>query len=306
MSQHETIQNPERNRTRQLVVDALRAAYDVHETLGAEGVNAVQPNQFGDTALVADVQAEAAVLHALEEQGIPTTVHSEEHGIVRLNEAGNGTPRLAVLDGLDGSSLYKKERGVGLYGTMFAVYENDDPTYNEYSVAGIMLHSTGKMLVATRGQGVQEIDVRNGESRPVRTSNQPLSKESLIFVDDDQSAKPDNPNYAYFQTNLHAFGEPLRAAGYTTKRTGSSAAYYALLAMGEANMVGEATRKGNLELATAYALVTEAGGLVVDARTGEDIANQKFLEYGQTSHEPFIVAANQEVLAQVQQILTAK
>jgi fructose-1,6-bisphosphatase/inositol monophosphatase family enzyme len=285
------------------VHDGLIAAYHVHEDLGADGVNAVEINQFGDQAMAADVQSERVVLDTLQAAGISATVHSEEHGVVEINH-DLGEPVLAVLDGLDGSSLYKKERGEALYGTMFAIFENGNPTYNQYIAAGLTLPSIHKMLLATRGEGVKVVDLETGETGDVHTSTDNLTRDALIFADGVETPV-DAPLHDYFQNNYDTFVKPLLRDGFETHRTGSSAAYYAQVAMGEALVVGESTRKGNLEYATAYALIKEAGGLFVSAETWEDIGEQPFLTYGQDRHIAHVAVANSTVLTQLKDTLAA-
>ncbi|MBX4210746.1 hypothetical protein KW783_02115, partial [Candidatus Parcubacteria bacterium] len=71
----------------------------------------------------------------LREQNIPIRVIAEEHGVVDIT----ANPRyLGILDGLDGSSVYKKARGTGRYGTMFGIFDTTDPTYQYYVASGIM------------------------------------------------------------------------------------------------------------------------------------------------------------------------
>src|SRR4051812_25744979 len=111
----------------EVVYGGLLASFMVHEALGADGVNATQGNRFGETALVADVKCESAVLSYLPDMNARIEVVSEEHGQVIINadnESGNSL--LGELDGLDGSSLYKVARGVGRYGTMFTLHANED------------------------------------------------------------------------------------------------------------------------------------------------------------------------------------
>ena len=304
MIKPEFAQSSEINYLSELLTTALAHTYDLHESLGEAGVNDVETNQFGDTAMVADVQSERIMLDALRTSGETFIVHSEEHG--KLAIPGNDptlSAKLAVMDGLDGSSLYKKARGTGNYGTMFAIFENDKPVYGEYSVAGIMLHSTAQLLVARRGQGVTLRDFRTGQEESVTTSGAELTAGALVYVDDDVNVPKDNTLYPYFQTNLEVFAKPLRRTAVEPQRTGASAGYYASLAMGEALIVGEATRKGNLELAAAYALVKEAGGSIIDVKSWQDIGDRKFLEYGQNSHEPFVAVANPAALQTLKAII---
>jgi len=289
----ESNQSPELDRqAAEAVYAGLLNAFAVHESLGSEGVNSKQQNQFGETALVADVKAEEAVLAALYSVNARIEVLSEEHGTVVVNEDNtSGVKLLGVLDGLDGSSVYQKERGTGRYGTMFALFANDDPRYSEYLAAGIMEHSTRRLLLALKGQPLQIIDVNSGVSHVSSTrSAVELSAETVAYVDNGK-VEPDNKLYEYFEQNGSVFAEPLRRMGVNTLRTGSSAAYYTAVASGEADIVGESTRKGNLEFATAYAVVTSAGG-AMRTLDGHDLGQQKFREFGQTEHVPILTAAN--------------
>lgn len=301
---HEQKHNPELERqVTEAVYNGLLAAFDVHEKLGVEGVSDVQENRFGETALVADVKAEEAVLSVLSTIDARVEVLSEEHGEVMINDENtSGNSLLGVLDGLDGSSVYQKERGVGRYGTMFAVFENEDPCYQDYLAAGIMEHSTGRLFLATKGQQLSVTNVRTGEvTYPTTRANTDVAQDLVAFVD---NGKVDEQNtlFSYFDQNDRVFSQPLSRVGVQTRRTGSSAAYYAALAFGEGDVVGEGTRKGNLEFATAYAIVTAAGG-VMQTLDGEDLGTQKFRTYGQKEHVPILAAANAELANNIRNVL---
>lgn len=296
----EQAQNPELERQAAQAVHAgLMAAFEVHESLGAEGVNDMQQNRFGETALVADVKAEEAVLSALGVVNAQVEVLSEEHGQVNLNQDnGTGVRLLGVLDGLDGSSVYQKERGIGRYGTMFALFANDDPTYSEYLAAGIMEHSTGRLFLATKGQGLSITDVHTGQVTYPETRGTDEVTPDLVAYVDNGKVDPSNKLFGYFDQNDRVFAQPLTRLGVSTLRTGSSAAYYAAVAAGEADFVGESTRKGNLEFATAYAVVTAAGG-VMQTIDGYDLGSQKFRIFGQETHIPILTAANETLASQI-------
>jgi fructose-1,6-bisphosphatase/inositol monophosphatase family enzyme len=290
---------------KRLVEAGLTEAYDIHNTLGENGLEQTTPNQFRDTALVADVKAEEAVIDAIEKSGLRVSLRSEEHPEIDVINPNTEEPTLlGVLDGIDGTGLYVAERGKGLYGTMFALFESDNPRYEDYLAAGIMLHATGQLLRAVRGEGVRCINLRFDAEWPVRASAEGLNPDSRIFVDE-AVVPTEHSLHAYFAGNRNTFGEPLREAGYNPTRTGSSAGYYALLALGESPFVGESTRKGNLELATAYALVREAGGSILDVATWQDIGSKHFLTYGQTEHRPFAAVANPIVAGQLRAIITS-
>jgi fructose-1,6-bisphosphatase/inositol monophosphatase family enzyme len=301
---HESILLPELERqAAEAVTSGLRAAFGIHEELGEEGVGAVQENRFGDTALVADVRCEAEVLSSLKGMDAHVLVLSEEHGQVDINSDNeSGIDLLGVLDGLDGSSLYKVARGVGRYGTMFALFANVNPSYNEYLAAGIMEHSTRRLYLATPSQGLSVTDVVTGDvSCPSTRDTREVSSDLVMFTDNSK-VSPEDKLFDYFDQNDRVFAQPLGRLGVKALRTGSSAAYYAALAFGEADVVGEGTRKGNLELASAYAIVTAAGG-VMQTLDGADLGPQRFRTFGQDEHVPILSAANAELADAVRSVL---
>lgn len=263
-----------------VLIGALHAAYGVHESLGADGEALIHKNQFGDTALRVDIECEQAVLHVLRKDSVPIQVISEEHGTTIIG----GKPQyLGILDGLDGSSLYKKARGKKGYGTMFAIFSGTDPTYDDYIVCGIMQHATNRLLVAEKNQGAYVIE--GGQQHVLSVSG----KESLdasvkIYIDE------------YFDYNRETFSQHLRE--FKPKYEGASSLYYAALAEGSADLVLECTRKGNLEIAVEYGLTREAGGMVADLN-GQDIGNEKYLTFGQDKQFGIISAAARNLVLEV-------
>jgi len=287
-------------------VEGLNKAYDVHEALGKSGAEVVRTNAYGDAALAVDVNAEAAVIDTLEATGLPFTVHSEEHGRVELNPHAPGRRLLAVADGLDGSSVYRQHPGRGSYGTMLTVFANDDPHYKDFVAAGIVEHATGRLLFARQGHQLEVNNLKTlGRTYPHARSGNVLSQDDTIaFVDiGPPDASPDHPLHAYFESNYQTFAMPLAVEGIPTIYLGSSAAYYIALATGKADIVGEGTRKGNLEWPTAYAIATTAGGVMLTL-DGKDLGQQKFLKFGQTDYQPILTAANARLARKVLAVLT--
>lgn len=282
----------------QTVVNGLRDAYDVYLALGPAGVEAKQQNRFGETALEADVDSEAALIAQLKQLPLPVTIHSEEHGILTVNEDESKAGLLAVIDGLDGSSVYQKNREHGKYGTMFAIFDSDDPTYSEYLATGILLHTDATILLARKDAPLEAINLATGQiTYPSTDSVTQLTSGAVAFADK-SSVDTTNPLYQFFALNSSMASKLEAATGVETSRTGSTAANIGLVAVGGAALDLGATRKGNLEYASGYAIVTSAGGVVVDAE-GNDLGPQKFKSYGQTEHLPVIVAANKLVATQV-------
>ena len=250
---------------------------ETHDRLGEAGLELVQSNQFGETALRVDVECEEAILNVLRKSGIAMRVHSEEYGIVHI---GDNPRYLAVLDGLDGSSVFKKERGRGRYGTMFGISEGTDPTYSDYLVSGILEHTTKRLFIASKGGGAY-VMLQDGQRTPIHSSQKTqFDPTTRIYTDD------------YWEIVRKTFSEKL--AGYDMRPGGSTAVFYVDVASGAADMALDCTYKGNLEKGSGYGLIHEAGAAMVDIN-GQGIGDKKYLEFGQREQLPIVTAANLEL-----------
>jgi len=269
-----------------ILLRALNCAHAKYLELGTAGLEEVQKNQFGETALRMDIEAEAAVINSFRADNFPVRVISEEHGTVDI-----GTPQyLAVLDGIDGTALYRKDYEHGKYGTMLAIFSNTNPTYLDYICTGISQHAATRTLVATKDLGVTVWEA--AEHHPVHVAaHSDLSKSTKIYIDE------------YWETNRNTFSIPL--SGYNTNYYQCSAMYYADIAEGIADFALECTRKGNLEIAVSYGLVREAGGVTMDL-AGTDIGPNNYLEFGQTEHVPIITATSAQLAEQMRNIVQHK
>lgn len=256
------------------ILDALKLAFEIHESLGQAGEELIAKNQFGDTALKVDIEIEKAIINYLKETDLNIQLISEEHGTTNVG----GKPQfLAIMDGLDGSGVYKEKRSVGRYATMFGIFSGDNPKYQDYLVSGIAEHAAKKIYLAVRGQGSEIIE--QNFSQKISTSGQKvLSEKTQIRVDE------------YFPLNIKIFSEPLRSLGYKTTHDKSSAIYYADVASGKADLALECTRKNNLEIAISYGLIQESGGAIVDIE-GRDLGPMLYRQFGQDEQLPIITAA---------------
>lgn len=139
-------------RMRRGAVDIIMALSRAHVTvLGLHHLplEEVRINQFNESALPADIEAERAVLESLRDFRIPVRVLSEEHGIVDLFP----DPKyFGVLDGIDGSAVYRKERETGRYATLFAMYDGVDPFYADYLACGAMEHGTERTFLQAKAE----------------------------------------------------------------------------------------------------------------------------------------------------------
>ncbi|MBT5021404.1 hypothetical protein HOK51_09635 [Candidatus Woesearchaeota archaeon] len=261
-----------------LGIKALENAFKIHEELGDKGLESVQKNSYGDTSLVGDLEAEKAVIDVFRKANIPLRIISEEHGQIDLSE----NPKfLAVLDGLDGTIVYKTKRGKGRYGTMFGIFSNLDPTYEDYIFSGVMEHSSNKLYYAIKNKG--GFLLQNGEKSILKCSSKiKLDKSTIIYVDECFDGNRNVPLiYDTYSSKLE---------GYNFLQQKSSAIHYVDLAQGTADLVLECTRKGNLEIAVAFGLVNEAGGVIV-TRDGVNINKKKYLVLGQDKYIPIISAS---------------
>ncbi len=263
-----------------IALNALKKAYQIHQELGASGEELVQKNQFGETALKVDIEAEKAVIDVLRKAKVPIRIISEEHGTTQI---GDNPIYLGILDGLDGSGVYKKERGKGRYGTILGIFSNINPKYEDYLFSGVMEHSTKRLFYAIKGKG--SFVIVDGKPGHIHCSESKiLDKNTRIYVDE------------YSEINRRVFSSKLQ--GFRVTYSGSSAVYYVDLANGNADLVLECTRKRNLEIAGVYGLEIESGGCIVGL-DGASLGSQKYLEFGQDKQIPVISASTEELAKQL-------
>lgn len=268
-----------------VLIAGLKTTYELHERLGDAGTLDYKQNQFGETALKMDVQAEEEILSALRETTIPFQVLSEEHGELIIGEKPEYT---VAIDGLDGSGEYKEKRGKAMYGTIVSVLAGTNPSYDDYLACGIMIHSpTPKLFLAVKGEGCFLVDIETGERRPLQKKRaEDFSERNIIDLDINWQ-----PYKTMYDSNEDKF--PNMQCAFL-----STAARAALFLEGRIDIGLEWTDKGNLEEVTTYGLVKELGGVMTGA-DGIDIGSKPFKTFGQKKHIPLIVAPSQEVARQV-------
>jgi len=134
--------------------EALKNAKSAHDCLGLRGLEMQEKNRFGEMALACDYQAEVAVLNTLHKHNVPIKVRSEEHREDDPRTQVTDAPRFTgVLDGIDGTKLYREGPFGGLYATLFSILRGTNPTYADYEFNGAMQHATGKLYYAVPGRG---------------------------------------------------------------------------------------------------------------------------------------------------------
>jgi fructose-1,6-bisphosphatase/inositol monophosphatase family enzyme len=213
---------------------------------------------------------------------------SEEHGQLTTGDQAIAT---AIIDGLDGSSVYKKQGLDGRYSTMLGVLRGSKPRYKDTMTSGIIEHSRHRLLFSDRNSQTRVRDLISLQEQPVKTSGKKTLDSQTRFYIDDYSAEE---RAVYNDILLPHF--PNTTCG------GASATYYIDTALGAADAVIEWTRKNNLEIAVAYQIIQKAGGVMVD-RNGNDLGEQLYDEYGQRQGEPVITAATPELAEAIIKLL---
>lgn len=274
---------------RKVTIRFLKEAFDVHQTLGPEGRLTDKTNIFREKTLKADWEAEEVFVKGCHETGIPIAISSEEHGEIVVGGKSQIKYR-GVLDGIDGTNAYRMKTGP--YGTMFAIFEGGDPRYEDYLVAGIVEYPSGRILIAARNQGA--FILTDNQTYPAITSGEIdlAPNQTRIFIDGgfEFNRRFFEPKFSGFQ-NLYVGNIENKGIPW-----GVSSIYYFKLATGEADVVLECTRKRNLEIAVAFGILNEAGGIIVDGN-GKSIANRNYLKFGQDPNEylPVISAATESL-----------
>lgn len=290
-----------RNTLALTTLNALVLACSAHRVMGNSGKDKNVTNQFGEQALRADLAAEETVLNSFrtysENKSITLEVRGEETATSILGESGE--KYFAVLDGLDGSSNFLNSNEWS-YGTMFAVAKGDDPTYQDFEVAGIGLPEENWILIAIKGSGVFVYDIDN------KTYNKIDRFDSIEY--DETKILSDN----YFPEAKSMLGKMQEK----WPRSGSTAASIVAIAIGnqienskypEMNKgwqgLADLTRKGNLEQPVLHLILSELGGVMVD-KNGEEIGNNHFKDWGQDKKVPVISAKSQEISRKILSELT--
>lgn len=162
----------------EIVRKAMTIAKEVRDALGTSGKEVAGRNQYGDEALRLDVEIEKAILACLQRRSFPIKLISEELGDLSVTDS---LQFIGILDGLDGFSQYQSE-SMGRYGTMFALYQGNRPSYGDYFAVAIMEYPTGRLIIARKGGGCFEAN--GGEKKPIITSRRKMfSEDTKVYTD---------------------------------------------------------------------------------------------------------------------------
>jgi len=270
---------------RQLTNDFNKLLIEVHSTLedlGDARFERSRQNQFGETALRADIESEEIIIRNLRVNGAPFRVVSEEHGTLDLADK----PKfLVVIDGLDGSTKFEETKGSSRAGTMMAMFDKINPRYNDYVYCGIVEHSSSRLLYAAHDQGSRLLDLKSGDLTQVSCSQTTaLDENTRMYLD-----------FPYPGTDRLFAGLLTR---FNPMPADSTAAAYLDVAIEVADLNLESTRKGNLEVATAFGIINESGGVMVDKK-GNSLGTKRYFEFGQHYQLAVITASTPELARKV-------
>lgn len=243
-----------------LLTDQLRSRYE--ELDAGNGRSLIDLiNQFGDQTLIADWELEEIVIRFWRSTGFKIGLITEEHPVLFNKDE---VDYIGYLDGLDGSSVYKANEG-GRCGTMMAIYQADDQTFSGYIGSLIVDYGSHKIggdcsYIAAKGMGAWADPVVKGEYIQINVapdgSARQMRKELLAYAD------------LYFESVRQA---AKKIAKVKFRYLKASMPYYVDLAQGYAWLVVECTRKHSLEIASVYPLIHEAGGVMVDLVSKQDL-----------------------------------
>lgn len=260
-------------------IEALTNAKRRHDELGDRGLQTVQKNQFGETALLGDIECERAIFEVLRRYKLPIRIISEEHGVTDITE---NPVLLGIVDGIDGTVNYKNSRGRGRYGTILGIFSNLNPTYGDYNFSGIMEHSTGFLYYALPNHGSYRRNIDSGETQVLRTSGKTREQEIVLLY---HSLGYDGVSRRYIDGIPNLF---------PSEEISSLAPTYIDLSSGKAEAIMDVTRKGNLEQMASFGLIREAGGVMITL-DGQSVARQNYSVFGQQESIPLITASSMEL-----------
>lgn len=257
----------------ELVISALSSSRRGILGFGYDGLmSAMGANRFGESALLADMVSEKEMIKGLEASGLSFQVYSEEHNEFTIGE----DPSLSVfMDGIDGSKAFSRGRPSG---TMLSIYQGLNPTFDDYLVSEVILHPSGNLFIARKGNGTRLIDERSIGHRVHTSGIAALDHNTRLGID------------VHWDFVRQFYASIIN--DFKFDPADSTAVQFTELAHGKLAAILQCTRKDSLELAVGYPLVREAGGIVVDEHC-RDLGSIHYLEFGHgLEHRPYIATTN--------------
>jgi len=278
-----------KNAIKEVFVGAMAEAHRMYLTLGEEGTQELNDNQFGNRVLKMDVGCERAIIDFLKKEKVPVKIYSEEHGLIQMVD----DPKfLVVLDGLDGSYRFRDDWKNARSGTIFGIFDGVNPLYDDYLISGFYEHVNNKLYFVEKEKGAWVMS--DGIVDKLATSNVlDLSDDVKIYAD------------FYWEFDQQYYRKII--SRYRVSDPAIAGVYYSDLSGGDCDVVLRCSGKQNLEMMVMYGVVKEAGGVVID-KNGEDIGNRKYLQFGQDedNKEVMMAAASKSLANEVVKFLEKK
>lgn len=201
----------------------------------------------GDIAREIDLVAESKVIEVIKRYGLQCMLLSEESGLVNL-ASGKGEGML-VLDAIDGTT--NALRGLAIYSCSLAYAKADTLSSVEY--AAVINIPTGDIYYAIRGNGSYLNDVR------LSTNANSSSKGYVIGINVSGISKD----------KLDRLRNILSKSNHI-RQLGSNALELCYIADGLIDAYIDIRGKIRItDIAAAYLILKEAGGIIVDDNTDE-------------------------------------
>ncbi|MCX8176304.1 MAG: hypothetical protein N3E48_03630 [Candidatus Bathyarchaeota archaeon] len=195
----------------------------------------------GDESRYVDVVAEETVIRLLKSYGKPCVFVGEENGVVKIFD--EKPEAYVIVDGLDGTNNFL--RGIPFYAVSLAVAEK--PILSSVYAAVVFEVSSSKLFYAEKGKGSWLSGKR------IKPSNVKEFKDAIVSVD--------------IPTSGEALEKSLKIAKNSNhlRRLGAASLEVCYVAAGMIDV--HVDLKGRIrvvDLAAAYLILKEAGGLIVD------------------------------------------
>ncbi len=204
------------------------------EEYGEKASKTVQMGAYGAPSSLVDVEAENKIIQMVKEEDMPYNIFTEEAGFI-----DRGYDRTIIVDPLDGS--YNAENGIPFYAVSIAIGKKNLQDVEYGIVKNVPLNVD---YWAIKGEGAY----KNGKKLKVD------GKKNLYVV--------------YLGKKAHKQSFELAQKIRRTRALGSAALEMCMVAEGIADMfIYKFKEKGYLrivDIAAAYLIVKESGGIVVD------------------------------------------
>ena len=241
--------------------DTEKRITEVLEEYGEKAGEKIKIGAYGSPSSRVDIAAEENIIRAVEESDYPFNIFSEERGYIK-----RGYSQTLIVDPLDGS--YNAENDIPFYSISLAISDGDLQTV-KYALVRDIPHR--RNYWAVRGEGAFL------ENKRLKTRGD----RSLFIV--------------YLGKKAHESSFKIARKARRTRCLGSASLEMCMVAEGSADLFlyrfvhGGALRI--VDIAAAYLIVREAGGIVVDERLEP-------LNMGVSTEERknVIAAANRETL----------